>query len=182
MSMAAHVGLWQGTPVELRRIRLEGCGSSVALLRVDGAPCDEATTIVTAGLGDLVEHRLHEELVVACWSDGPVDDLTLVVEFLVRQLAEGREPLYGDVIGPAGPIVPGTAMEAVYVCEPTYFPPGFAHFVSSKGCDIRTRWLVPIYAAEAHAVGSKGAGFFEDLLVERDPDLLSLHRPSVLSG
>lgn len=181
-SMLDHVRSWLGHPVELRRIELHGHGSSVALLRVDGVPCDGATTIATAGLSDLVAHRLHEELVIACWADGPVEDLALVLEFLVRQLADGREPLlYGDVVGPAGPIVAGTAMEAMYVCEPAYFPEGFALYVATDGCEIRTRWLLPIYADEALAVGEKGAGFFEDLLVERDPDLLSLRRPSVLS-
>ncbi len=179
--MTGHVRSWLGPPAVLREIQLEG-GASVALLSVTGAPCDGATTIVTSGLGDL-DHRLHEELVVTCWSDGPVHDLTLVVEVLVRQLAEGREPLlYGDVVGPAGPLVPGMQMEAIYTCEPTYFPEGFARFVSDDGCEIRVRWLLPIYAEEAYAVDAKGASYFEDLLAERDPDLLTLDRPSVLGG
>lgn len=117
---------------------------------------------------------------MACWSDGPVDALASVVEFLVRQLAEGREPLlYGDVVGPAGSLVPGSPMEAIYVCEPTYFPPGFARFVTPEGCEIRTRWLIPIYSGEAQLVGDKGAGALEDLLEEQDPDLLNLQRGPV---
>jgi len=40
----------------------------------------------------------------------------------VRQLAQGRDPLtYGDVIGPAEALVPGSHLEALNVCEPTYF-------------------------------------------------------------
>ena len=156
--MDDHVRSWLGTPIEVRRIRLDGLAASVALLRVDNAPSDGATTLVTAGLGDLAHHRLNEELVVACWADGPVDDLALVLEFLVRQLADGREPLlYGDVVGPAGSLVPGSPIEAVYVCEPTYFRQEFSRFVSGEGYEIRTRWLVPIHADEAFAVEAKGA-------------------------
>jgi hypothetical protein len=179
-SMEAHLTSWLGEPTAVRQVSLGTQSESVSLLRIDDSPWDGATTLATAGLADLGGHRLHEELLVACWSDGPVNALASVVEFLVRQLTAGREPLlYGDVVGPAGPLVPGTSMDAIYVCEPTYYPSGFARFVSPEGCVIRTRWLVPIYASEAQVVGDKGAGALEDMLVEQDPDLLSLQRGPV---
>lgn len=179
-AMVSHVRSWLGEPTAIRTISLDAAGSSVSLLRIDDSPCAGATTLATAGLADLGGHRLHEELVVACWSDGPVDPLASVVEFLVRQLADGRDPLlYGDVVGPAGSLVPGAPMEAIYVCEPTYHPRGFARFVTPEGCEIRTRWLVPIYSSEARLVGDKGAAALEGLLEEQDPDLLSLQRGSV---
>ena len=121
-SMNDHVKASLGEPTTLREISLEGTGV-VSLLQIKDSPCEGATTIATDGLADLSDHRLHEELVMACWSEGPVAELASVVELLVRQLAEGRDPLlYGDVVGPAGPLVPGTSMDSIYVCEPTYFP------------------------------------------------------------
>ncbi len=178
-SMTSHVISWLGEPAAIRTISLDA-GDSVTVLRIDDSPCPGATTLATVGLAELSGHRLHEELLVACWSDGPVDALASVVEFVARQLADGRDPLlYGDVVGPAGSLVPGSPMEAIYVCEPTYFPPEFARFVTPEGCEIRMRWLIPIYSSEARLVGDKGAGALEDLLEEQDPDLLSLQRGPV---
>jgi hypothetical protein len=156
-SMEAHVKASVGEPTALREISL-GAQGVVSLLQIKDSPCDGATTIATAGLADLADHRLHEELVMACWSEGPVNDLASVVELLVRQLAEGREPLrYGDVVGPAGPLVPGTSME------------------------IHSRWLIPIHGSEAQVVAERGARALEELLEKEDPDLLSLQRDPVSS-
>jgi hypothetical protein len=178
-SMRDHVRDWLGRPIRLRKVNL-GTRGIIDLVRVDNAPCEGATTIATDGLRELVDHPLNEELVMACWADGPVEQLSLVLEFIARQLADGRDALlYGDVLGPAGPLVPGTAMDAIYVCEPTYYPPGFAKFTSGQRREIRTRWLVPIYHEEAHLVVERGRQTFEDLLAQRDPDLLTLDRPSV---
>lgn len=117
---------------------------------------------------------------MSVWKDALTTDLQLVLEFVARQLAEGREPLMrGDVIGPAGPLVPTTAMEALYVCQPTYFPDEVATFQVGDGAVGRIWWLIPIYAAEARVIEDKGAEFFEDLLVAEDPDLLSLQRRPV---
>lgn len=178
-SMEAHVKASLGEPTTVREISLDAQGV-VSLLQIKDSPCDGATTIATAGLADLADRRLHEELVMACWSEGPVNDVASVVELLVRQLAEGRDPLrYGDVVGPAGPLVPGTSMDSIYVCEPTYYPSEFARFESNEGCEIHTRWLIPIHGSEAQVVADQGARVLEELLEKEDPDLLSLERDPV---
>ena len=180
-SMEAHVKASLGEPTTLRKIALDAQGV-VSMLQIRDSPCDGATTIIAAGLADLAGHRLHEELVMACWSEGPVNNLASVVELLVRQLAEGRDPLrYGDVVGPAGPLVPGSSMDSIYVCEPTYFPSELTRFESTEGCEIHTRWLIPIHASEAQVVAGQGARVLEELLEKQDPDLLSLQRDPVLS-
>jgi len=179
-TLVEHLSSFLGESSAADRVLLDRVGRSIGLVRFDGHPCEGATTVVTNGLSDLPHHRLREELLLACWTPELSTDLLLVVEFVARQLAEGREPLaYGDVIGPAGPLVPGSAMEALYVCEPTYFPEGFAAFNTAPGCRVRLRWLVPIHAPEARIVEHEGAEFFEGLLVDEDPDLLSLGRPPV---
>ena len=180
-SMGAHVRTWLGEPTALRQVSLDPHGV-VSLLQITDSPCDGATTIATAGLADLTGHRLHEELIMACWSDGPVNDLASVVELVVRQLAEGRDLLLlGDVVGPAGPLVPGSPMDCIYVCEPTYHPAELARFVSAEGCEIHARWLIPIHASEAQVVADRGARALEELLEKADPDLLSLQRGPVSS-
>lgn len=175
-----HLRRFLGEASANDQMLLDRTGRSIGLLRFDGQPCDGATTVVTSGLSDLEHHRLHEELLLAVWSAEMSTDLSLALEFVARQLAEGREPLaYGDVIGPAGSLASGTEMAALYVAEPVYFTDGFAGFDAADGCRVRLRWLVPIHAGEARLIERSGAAFFEELLIAQDPDLLSLQRPPV---
>lgn len=179
-TVVEHLTSLLGEPAVSDRVLLDRTGRSIGLLRFDGQPCDGATSVVTNGLSDLPHHRLHEELLLACWTAELSTDLLLVVEFVARQLAEGRDPLvYGDVIGPAGPLIDGSTMEALYVCEPTYFPERLATLDTADGCRIRMLWLIPIYASEARLISERGPAPFEQLLVEEDPDLLSLRRAPV---
>lgn len=159
-------------------VLLDRRGRTVSLQAFVDRPCQDATTFVTHGLSHL--HELHQELLLSCWSSESSLDLRLVIEFVARQLAEGREALMeGDVIGPAGPLVPETKMEALYVCQPTYFPDGFAEVVDPQGCTVLLRWLIPIHPDEASMIEQQGAISFERRLAALDPDLLSLQRSSI---
>lgn len=180
MRRQEHLTGFLGQPSADDRMLLDRTGRSIGLLRYERQPCDGATTVVTSGLSDLEHHRLHQELLLAVWSSEMSTDLLLALEFVARQLAEGREPLaYGDVVGPAGPLTTETEMEALYVAEPVYFPDGFAGFEAPDGCRVRLGWLVPIHANEARIIERSGAEYFENLLIAQDPDLLSLQRPPV---
>jgi len=83
--------------------------------------------------------------------------------------------LRGDVIGPRGTLWPQSAMEALYVSVPVYFPEAFA----SCGAVVLA-WLFPITASEANYVRDRGFRAFEALLLEHDPNLVDIHRPSVV--
>lgn len=82
--------------------------------------------------------------------------------------------LHGAVIGARGPLFPGSAMTALYVAPPVYFPDSFSNFD-----DIVIAWLIPITGGEASFVSSRGWREFEDRLVEQDPDLTNFWRPEV---
>ena len=69
-------------------------------------------------------------------------------------------------------------MEALYVAHPTYFPDEFGE-CSSGGHAMRILWLVPISRPEAQYVRDRGWSAFEDQLVERQPDLTDLLRPTM---
>lgn len=86
--------------------------------------------------------------------------------------------LRGSVIGPAGALVPGSELTALYVTMPSYFPVDFATYPSDDG-DIAIAWLVPITSNEANFVAKYGWDPFEDALVEQDPDLVDFHRPEM---
>lgn len=95
-----------------------------------------------------------------------------------RVLATGQPLLRGHVLGPAGPVVPGSTLTALYVTMPVYFPDDFATFPDPSG-DVVIAWLAPISTAEAGYVGRHGWEAFEDQLVEHDPDLVDFERPSL---
>ncbi|GAA1575278.1 suppressor of fused domain protein [Kribbella hippodromi] len=109
---------------------------------------------------------------------------TGLLPHLVQQVGEqavryGRPFLCGEVIGPRGPLLPGSLLEAFYVAMPVYFPDDFAVCESPDG-PIVIAWLVPITAGEARYVAFNGWNAFEDRLVEQDPDLTSFSRQSIV--
>jgi len=95
-------------------------------------------------------------------------------------LETGKGHLRGEVIGPRGQLVEGSAAEALYIAAPVYFPDEFHVFRPDRGEPIIIVWLVPITRAEAKFVRDRGWDKFEDLLQEHDPDLADLERESMV--
>lgn len=120
----------------------------------------------------------HELLMIVpdSWRDGPIPGLMQQVG--AELLAASRPLLRGEVIGPRGELVPNSPMEAVYAAIPVYLPDSFAMY---EGDDeqIAIVWLVPVTAAEAAYARARGWKKFEERLVETDPDLTDLYRPSI---
>ncbi|HEX3956225.1 MAG TPA: suppressor of fused domain protein [Trebonia sp.] len=108
--------------------------------------------------------------------DGSVPGLLQQVG--LTTLRSGNALLRGDVIGPAGPVLPGSSLTALYVGVPVYFPDEFAE-VEEDGKTIIIAWLVPISDSEADYITEHGWRQFEHLLAEKDPDLVDVSRPSI---
>lgn len=87
--------------------------------------------------------------------------------------------LRGDVIGPRGALAEQSAMEALYVTVPSYFEDDFAICSDDELGDVVVTWLVPISGGEAKYVKRAGWDAFEDLLVERQPDLTDVFRKPI---
>ena len=94
-------------------------------------------------------------------------------------MGTGRALVRGDVIGPAGPLVSGATVTALYVTTPSYFPEGFAVFDAGEHGKVVVAWLVPITNREADFVAQHGWDAFEDELVEQNPDLVDFHRSAM---
>jgi hypothetical protein len=123
--------------------------------------------------------ELHLELLMHvpdALRDGPIP--ALLHQVAMGMLADGRALVRGQVLGPHGPILPGSAMEGFYVTMPSYYPDEFAS-TEEDGQAIAIAWLVPISAREAKYVAKRGFDAFEDRLAEHDPDLTDLNRPSL---
>ena len=108
--------------------------------------------------------------------DGPIP--SILHQVAMGALNSGRALSRGDVSGPAGPLVPGSAMEALYVGMPVYLPDEF-HVFEEHGKSIVIAWLIPISVREADFIQRQGWDAFEDRLVEEDPDLTDIYRPSM---
>lgn len=143
-------------------------------------------SFATLGLGrhplrspnSAVEIR-HELLMLAPESlrDGVLPSL---IQQVGEETVHSQRPLLrGDVIGPRGPLIQGSQMEALYVTQPVYFPDEFATCREEYGAVV-IAWLVPISASEAHYILHHGWSDFEDRLVEQDPDLTDFGRPPVI--
>jgi len=150
-------------------------------------PASGAVSLVTRGLMHLplcddCGSMLRQELLMACWREQFHEDLPTLIAVVGRARAqEGRRLAWGEVLPPAGSLLPNTAMEAMYVSQPGYFDPALAK-IDGDGEPVRVRWLIPIHADEASWISERGHEAFEKLLVDRDPDLLDLDRKSVVSS
>jgi hypothetical protein len=164
-----------------RPIQLDRVGHLMGMLSFDNRPCPGASTLMTTGLSELAWHQLDQELLMCLWTAEISTEAQLLLAAVARALAGGLEPLrQGDVLPPAGPLLPGTRMEALYVCGPRYFPEEMATLRLPAGRVVRLLWLIPIHESEAKFVAAEGASAFEAELVKHDPDLLSLARPPIV--
>jgi hypothetical protein len=151
----------------------------VGRFRVRGEPGVTFSTIglSRSGLRSRVSEKLiHQELVMRV----PVQFIESGVTAILQQvggeaLSNGTAYLRGDVVGPRGPIVERSRLEALYVSIPVYFPESFGQ-LDLEDRTIVFAWLVPISANEAAYVRSMGWDAFEKRLVELDPDLIDLER------
>ena len=112
----------------------------------------------------LVPKQLHEGSVVGIIQQAAMD-----------ALESGNAYLRGDIIGPRGPLLPRSKLEALYVSVPVYFPESFATVIDGSH-QIVLAWLVPISQRESAYVSSLGWSAFEDRLTELDPDLTDIYR------
>lgn len=117
----------------------------------------------------------QELLMLAPESLAPDRVVSLLLQAGTMALRSQRALLRGNVIGPAGAIVPKSDLTALYVTMPVYFPDDFATLAGDDG-DVVVAWLVPVSTREADFIARRGWGAFEDRLVEQDPDLVDFQR------
>jgi hypothetical protein len=143
-------------------------------------PRREAVTVCSLGLGHhtLCSTRGHvrQELLVACWDDQLVPQLVSLLPIVAWDLIGRHVALsHGQVLGPAGPLIPGSGLEALLCLEPFLHPDSFA---VCEATDPPTEflWLVPVTPVEGEEAA---AGGVSELLTrwERDGvDLLDWQR------
>lgn len=156
------------------------------IVRFAGGSDADSAGYVTLGLSrhslqSPVSDRLirHELLMLAPDAVAPDLVVSLLLQIGTMSLRSGRALVRGNVIGPAGPVVPESDLTALYVTMPVYFPDEFATYSGADG-DVVVAWLVPISTREADFVSLQGWNAFEDHLVDQDPDLVDFLRSSIV--
>lgn len=94
-------------------------------------------------------------------------------------LSSHRAVLRGEVIHLKASLLPGNCMTALYASIPVIFNENFAVFDRGDTNTVIV-WMIPIYRGEADFIKERGWSEFESVLEEKDPDLCSLDRSSVV--
>ncbi|MDB5213993.1 MAG: hypothetical protein JWO86_1920 [Myxococcaceae bacterium] len=156
------------------------------IVRFENAP-PNTTTLVTLGLSKVglrageTTKRIRQEFLMTMNAEWNPKNLPAVLHQIATEAyAKDEAYLRGQFIGPRGHLVEGTAMEALYVSIPIYFPDDFHVYTPPTGDPIVLVWVIPITAAEAHYVNEHTWEAFEDLLEKTNPDLRDLGRASVV--
>lgn len=150
-------------------------------------PIADAMILSTLGLSDFPlvsavsgKEIRHELIFMVRASFGYRNIPPILHDVGKEAIDRGHAYLRGEVIGPRGKLFADTEMEALLLCYPVYLPDEFCTYRSPAGERRGIAWLVPITRQEAHFVATEGWQAFEDLLVKLNPDLLDMHRRSIV--
>jgi hypothetical protein len=100
-----------------------------------GGPGPGTSTYCTIGLSNhaLVSPRsgkaIKHEIVLAARKAFGYKNIPALLQQVAGEALARRCPyLRGDLVGPRGPLFPGSRLEALYIACPAYFPDSFATF------------------------------------------------------
>ncbi|QKL55768.1 suppressor of fused domain protein [Ralstonia solanacearum] len=159
----------------------------VRIVRFSNVPYDGAVTFCTVGHSDHIAEMgdgrtVRQELLFSVAGRYPADQVASFLLTLSNHLRSRTKALLrGEVIGPSAPVIPGVAADAVYASMPVIFPQGLELYSESTPPTVLV-WLIPLLASEAGFVRQEGWSRFEDLLEERNPDVLDLNRPPLVTN
>lgn len=139
-------------------------------------PFGGVTTLVTVGLSrrhlNLPSNgALHQELVMHVPTDDYPARAAGLLFHVAGEMVRRRDALSnGQVIGPGGPLFPGSQTTAIVATTPRYLPESFA-VCHTEPAPVVFAWLVPITTGEAEVIQKFGWGTLEQAFAAQDPDL-----------
>jgi hypothetical protein len=169
-------------------VDLGDASGKLTVCMFEGGSIPGVTSFSTVGLSsfplrDPGDDRDYHVEIIGCQypPQGGYGPFPGALEGIASQLIASRSLLRrGDVVDLPGPMASGSEMVALYAALPVYFDPEFFSVHLEDGRGVAIVWMVPIGAAEAEFVRTRGWEEFEDRLVAGDPDLLDLGRPQIL--
>lgn len=153
-------------------------GTLLQVAAFRNGPVSGATTLCTLGLGhhEFCSTRGHvrQELLVAGWDRFAGERLAQLLPVAVRP--DGHTALTpSQVLGPAGPLLPGSQLTAFICMEPHGYPGGLSVCRDTEPAT-EFVWLVPASAEEAEAVVAGDTRRVVDRWKRERVDLLDWHR------
>ena len=156
------------------------------VVRFDDRPDQGLVTYSTLGLSDhvidLPMKAVRQELVMAVRrpSAGPhvVSVLATVGDWMLER---HQGLLRGEVLRNGGAIPEGGSLDSLYASVPVMLPDGFATMATTDPATVFV-WLIPVSDEEAGLVATHGWPWFEERLIERQPDLFDLNRSAIVHG
>jgi len=165
--------------------RLGGPGERMMCAWLREQPVPGASTFVTTGLSDHEfpspdGHTVWEEILFAAYDRFSASAISsFLLSFLEFILRKHQCLLFGDVVGPTNPIIPGIPLTAVLADPPTCFIDSFAKY-NETSPPTTLVWLIPLHAKEAELAHGKGWRELQKLIASSNPDLFDLLRPSLV--
>lgn len=148
-------------------------------------PEEGITTFLTLGLS---HHELelssskkvrHEFLFAANSSFSSQLIVNCLLSLCESVVEKHKAVLRGEVIHFPVEMLKDAPFNIVYCTIPTIFDDGFTTYYGSDP-PIVIVWVVPIQHSEAHFITEKDWDAFEDIIVEKDPDLFNPNRPPII--
>lgn len=162
----------------------EGSGLPFDVLEIIDQPTKGAVTYATIGLSEVPlrypdGETIRQELLFCTYRRFVTADILPLMFFLGDDVrSRGGAIEAGEVLDLGEPVVGTYPATAIFFYNPIYFPEALAMMPGQP--PVVFVWMIPITNAEAEWVASEGAGRFNDLLLERDPDLMDLQRSSTV--
>ncbi len=126
------------------------------------------------------EKKVRQELILPITDTGLSQRLVSLLLFICELILKNHDAvLRGQVIRLPVEATEKLGFDGVYCSIPVFLDDNFATFKGSQPPTIIV-WIIPIFKDEADYVDANGWSKFEDLLEEKDLDLFSLKRGSII--
>jgi hypothetical protein len=152
----------------------------VQVLSFVDQPQSHVTTFATLGLSEYVlsmpkSREIRQELLISANNEFPADAIAGLLLSIAEHVLEHRKALLrGEIVGPGPSVVPNSILTEIFVTNPSPFDSSLTHFSTSP--PLVFAYLIPVSAAEAFLVRSRGWRWFEEQLEQQDPDVWDLGR------
>jgi hypothetical protein len=186
----AHLEREFGPPRRVEAFEETGDFGSLDILRFDGTPTNDSTTLVTIGASDEVViigpgSTARLEYAISAHTSQLETRYAEIVKVLgsVARLSAaigiGWAP--GAVVPLSGPVLEGLLFETVYSADSSFWPPN-VRSIRTTSSPVYVAWLIPVHSSESTVVRERGWEVFETALKSMDDmDPLDLRRPAVAS-
>jgi Suppressor of fused protein (SUFU) len=184
-SVANHLEMHLGLIQEGWSENADGVSLPFQVVRLNPMSGHDVDLFATLGLSNFKLRSRTSAKSIRCelviMAHGRARALVGVLQQVATELIEAQWALLrGDVVGPRGPLVEGSLLEALYASIPVYFRKEFASCDTELG-PVVFIWLIPISVEEAELVRRIGWPALEQKLEEKDPDLSDLFQPTIVS-